>query len=141
MDSYDRWKQLGRPVGYLMECWLAAQSPDPQVKEEYGWAFMEPVDDARDNPERAWEYILFAANDPRFSGHHMGVMAAGALEDLLSHHGPAFIDLVEKEAQTNPRFAWMLGGVWKLQMSDEIWNRVQAVWNRRGWDGTPAEVL
>lgn len=137
MNTYDRWKELGRPIDYLMECWIAAQSPDPLIKEEHIWAFMELTDDACENPERAWECILFAAKDPRFTDNHIGVMAAGPLEDLLSYHGPAFIDRVEQEAKINRRFAWTLGGVWKFQMSDAIWNRVQVVWDRRGWDGIP----
>ena len=139
MNTYQHWKDLGRPTEYLMECWLASQSDDPATREENEWAFMEPADEARDNPEKAWEYILFAARDPRFSDRHVGVMAAGALEDLLSYHGLAFIDRVEHEAKTDNRFAWMLGGVWRFQMSDEIWSRVQAVWDRRGWDGIPTE--
>ena len=140
MNTYQRWKDLGRPTDYLMECWLASQSADPHIKEQNEWAFMEPADEARENPDRAWEYILFAAHDQRFSEHHLGVMAAGALEDLLSYHGPAFIDRVEQMAKTDHRFAWMLGGVWRFEMSDEIWDRVQAVWDRRGWDGIPAEA-
>jgi hypothetical protein len=140
MNTYDRWKEMGRPIDYLMTCWLAAQSSDSQVKEENRWAFMEPVDEARDNPERAWECILFVEQDPRFPNEALGVMAAGALEDLLSYHGPAFIDRVEQQAKTSRRFAWMLGGVWRSTMSDEIWSRVQAVWDRLGWDGNPAEA-
>jgi len=138
MDTYQRWQELGRPIDYLMECWLASQSGDPVIKAENEWAFMEPVDEVHDNPERAWECILLAARDPRFSDHHIGVMAAGALEDLLSHHGMAFIDHIEEECRTNRRFAWMLGGVWGFQMSDEVWSRVQVVWDRRDWDGVPA---
>jgi len=138
MDTYQRWQELGRPIDYLMECWLASQSCDPVIKAENEWAFMEPVDEVRDNPERAWECILFAAGDPRFSDRHIGVMAAGALEDLLSHHGMAFIDRIEEECRTSRRFAWMLGGVWRFQMSDEVWSRVQVVWDRRDWDGVPA---
>ena len=140
MNTYQRWKDLGRPTDYLMECWLASQASDPQVKEQNQWAFMEPAEEARDNPDKAWEYILFAVHDPRFTDCHIGVMAAGALEDLLSYHGSEFIDRVEKKAKTDRRFAWMLGGVWKFQMSDEIWIRVQAIWDRRGWDGIPAEA-
>ena len=28
-------------------------------------------------------------------------------------------------------------GVWQNTMPDEIWARIQAVWDRRGWDGIP----
>ena len=135
MNTYQRWKELGKPVDYLMECWLASQSSDLDTKRENDWAFMEPADEARENPDKAWEYILFAVKDHRFSSANLAVLAAGALEDLLSHHGSTYIDRVEYQARINSRFAWMLGGVWKFQMTDEVWNRVQAVWDRHGWDG------
>jgi hypothetical protein len=57
------------------------------------------------------------------------------VEDLLSQHGPSFIDRVEHEARSNPKFAYLLGGVWRLEITDEVWQRVQKVWDRRGWDG------
>jgi len=62
-------------------------------------------------------------------------LAAGPLEDLLARHGATVIGRVEGEAKSNPAFATVLGGVWQSTMSDEIWERVQAVWDRRGWDG------
>ncbi|MFL6586669.1 MAG: DUF6869 domain-containing protein [Luteimonas sp.] len=140
MNTYQRWKQLGRPIDYLMECWLASQSSDPETKEENNWAVMGPSDEARDNPERAWECLLFAVADNRFSDENLGLLAAGVLEDLLSFHGHDFIERIEHQAKINPKFAWMLGGVWQFQMSDEIWQRVQSIWDRRGWDGIPAEA-
>ncbi len=87
---------------------------------------MEPANEALENPEKTWEYILFATMDPRFSNNHIEIMAAGALEDLLSHHGSAFIDRVERQAKIDKRFAMMLGGVWKFQMSEDISSRVRA---------------
>lgn len=139
MNSYRRYKELGRPVDYLMQCWARGWSSDPVEKAEYGWACMEPVDDARDNPERAWQCILFALDSPQCS-EHFAVLAAGPLEDLLSFHGVAFIDRVETLARRSPQFASLLGGVWQFQMTDEIWHRVRQVWDRRGWDGIPAEA-
>ena len=41
---------------------------------------------------------------------------------------------IEKRRK-DPAFAEVLGGVWKNSMSDAIWDRLQAVWDRRGWDG------
>lgn len=61
------------------------------------------------------------------------------MEDLLSGHGAQFIDRVEAQARSDPQFAMFLGGVWRFQMADEVWARVQAVWDRRGWDGILAE--
>ena len=134
MNSYHRYKELGRSLDYVVECWARGLSTDPIEKEEYDWAFMEPVDDARENPERAWNFILLALTMP-ICEPHLGVLAAGPLEDLLSHHGADYIDRVEAEAKANPKFAHVLGGVWKFQMTDEVWSRVQQVWDRRGWDG------
>jgi hypothetical protein len=49
------------------------------------------------------------------------------------------IERVETEARSNPLFAKLLGGVWQNEMPDHIWRRVQAVWDRRGWDGIPED--
>ena len=55
----------------------------------------------------------------------MAVLAAGPLEELLTVHGPGFIDRVESEADRNPRFNHLPGGVWQNEMEPEIWQRVQ----------------
>jgi hypothetical protein len=66
-------------------------------------------------------------------------LSAGVIEDLLSRNGTEMIPLVEAEARSDPSFAKLLGGVWKNKMTDEVWSRLQAVWDRRGWDGIPEE--
>jgi hypothetical protein len=134
MNTYHRYKELGRPLEYLAECWARGWSSDPAEKEECEWACMEPVDDAREDPERAWQFILLAIETP-VCAPHLGILAAGPLEDLLSHHGAEFIDRIEEEARANPHFAHVLGGVWQFQMTEDVWSRVQGVWNRSGWDG------
>lgn len=88
------------------------------------------------NPEEAWQFILLTLKldgSPRIQE----VLSAGPLEDLLSKHGEAMIGSVENEARSNPSFASLLGGVWQNAMSESVWSRVQAVWNRSGWDGLP----
>ncbi|MCF7222931.1 DUF6869 domain-containing protein [Marilutibacter chinensis] len=135
MDSYDRYLALGRPIDYLMECWARSWSPDPVEKEEYGWAYVELLDGALDDPERVWQCILCALANPVFS-EHFPVLAAGPLEDLLSHHGPDFIDRVEALAGQSSTFASLLGGVWRFEMSDDVWARVQKARDGRGWDDT-----
>jgi hypothetical protein len=47
------------------------------------------------------------------------------------------IQYIEQEAKADPSFARLLGGVWQNAMTDDVWNRLQAVWDRRGWDGNP----
>jgi hypothetical protein len=69
----------------------------------------------------------------------MQYLSAGAVEDLLSRNGTEMIPLVEAEARRDPSLAKLLGGVWKNRMTDEVWSRLQAVWDRRGWDGIPED--
>lgn len=55
----------------------------------------------------------------------LGLVSAGPLEDLLGHHGEAFIDRIEVEAQRDRRVAWLLGGMYQFLMSDEVWGRTR----------------
>jgi hypothetical protein len=56
---------------------------------------------------------------------------------IIALHGEDFTDRVESEARLVPSFAKLLGDVWKNRMSEAILQRVQAVWDRSGWDGVP----
>ena len=109
---------------------------DSVKREEFDWAPSRVIDMAFDDGESLWKLIL-AIHSLDQSRLIQPVFAAGPLEDLLAHHGDRFIDMVESEARRDPSFAKVLGGVWKNQMSDEVWERVQAVWDRRGWDDVP----
>ena len=57
--------------------------------------------------------------------YRLGQIAAGPLEDALSFHGAVLIEWVEKKAQTNEALLKMLGMLYKFQMSDQVWKRVQ----------------
>lgn len=88
----------------------------------------------RDAPDLTWETILLIIHaypeadfysDTRTEAQTVcGLLAAGPVEDLLSFHGPEFIARFEREARSDRRMAWVLGGAWQFQMTDEIWNRV-----------------
>lgn len=122
----------------LAEAWIALEGAEEGSKEhdELFWAFDRVCDLTHGSPEQAWQFILVVlarASDNRI----MEVLAAGPLEDLIVYHGDAVIARVEEEAKRNRIFARLLGGVWKNRMSDSVWARVQAVWDRRGWDGVP----
>lgn len=140
MDSYQKWKELGQPIDFLMDCWLASQSPDAVLAEDNSWAAMWLIGLEDDDPDSAWKCLVLAAEDDRFSNLSLGLLAAGLLEGLLSNRGYEFIDRVEAHALSSQRFAWMLGGVWRAEMSDDVWKRVNLVWNRRGWDGIPLQA-
>jgi hypothetical protein len=130
------------PLPQMLDEWFrwAAWVSDPnrdesKASELIGWNEFDWT--VQDYPEVAWQAILEAMNQPRMEPH-LGTLAAGPLEDLLSLHGERFIDRVEVEARANPRFAWLLGGMYQYKMPENIWARVQSVWDRRGWDGTSA---
>lgn len=127
-------------VAEIAAAWIAFHAngghsaPDA---EPYGWAHVEVDWLERNDPEKLWQVILDIYPQPA-ARPHLGLLATGALEDLLGLHGPAFIDRVESLARTDPSFAHLLGGVWQFTMTDEVWARVQAVRDTSGWDDRAA---
>jgi hypothetical protein len=91
----------------------------------HSWASPELDDLVRDEPERAWRIIL-ALSEQSPDDQFESILAAGPIENLLSKHGPAFIERIEQHASTNQKFNHILGGVWKSDMINDVWNRVQA---------------
>lgn len=123
----------------LVSAWIAmarAEDGTPE-DEENSWAGERVRDWCWENPDQAWKFILdvLAADQ---SDRVIGLLAAGPVEDLLANHPYKMIERVEIAAKEDPRFAYLLGGVWQNRMPDDVWQRVQAVWDRRGWDGIPA---
>jgi len=124
LDEWHRWAD-----------WVSTEPRDETMaSERIGWHEFDWA--VQDYPELAWEAIVAAIDQPRMEAH-LGLLAAGPLEDLLSKHGAAFIDRVEALARANAKFAWVLGGVWQHTMPEPLWLRVQAVRDRRGWDAAP----
>ena len=78
--------------------------------------------------ERLWEFVL-AAYKRDLSDKVIAMLAAGPLEDLLAKCGVDYIDRVEELARKDPRFNYLLGGVWRNSMTDDVWQRVQAIRN------------
>ena len=119
----------------LVETWIRymlkqrADEHDPDF-----WAYCDLDLMINDEPEEAWPVILEILRQNQ-STTILEVLSAGPVEDLLARHGDQFIERVEHEARIDANFATLLGGVWQNTMSDEIYARVQRVWNRSGWDG------
>jgi len=61
-------------------------------------------------PDEAWERILALISEAK--PESLCYVAAGPLEDLLSHHGPTMIERIEALAASDPRFLSCLVGVW-----------------------------
>jgi len=109
-------------VDQLVTKWLSG--------EDYSMA--EAIIYPRADPETAWEAVL------RIMQHHLSdkqraLLAGGPIESLLSWHGKQFIDRIEAEAKRSPDFSHILGGVWKQDMPDEIWRRVESARGGKVW--------
>ena len=76
-----------------------------------------------EEPEVVWQAILQILQLD-LTDDQKALLAAGPLEDLLAQQGAAFIDRIEGEAKLNPRFNYLLGGVWRHEMPQEIWERI-----------------
>jgi hypothetical protein len=126
-------------LAQLADAWirywrLPEESPE---REALFWATEREWELLREDPDSAWFLVLEVLRRDS-SDQIIEVLSAGPLEDLLARHGPYVIARVEAEAKSSPEFASLLGGVWRNTMSQEIWDRVQAVWDRKGWDGNAA---
>jgi hypothetical protein len=125
--------EISRTADAWILYWLERGSA---TRESSQWAFKRYRDLPDSDPDAFWQLILTVHRKDQ-SPAIQEVLSAGPLEDLLARHGQDFIALVELEAAADPSFAHLLGGVWKSGMSDDVWAWVQAVWNRKSWDGIP----
>ena len=76
-------------------------------------------------PEHQWQFILAAM--AHAGDNELGHIAAGPIEHLLGNYGDKYIENIEQQAATDPKFARMLLDVWKYMMSDDVWARVEAI--------------
>jgi hypothetical protein len=81
-------------------------------------------DAVHDAPEVAWAAILQIL-DRELTEEQISILAAGPLGDLLAKHGSKFIERIECEAKKNPHFNYLLGGVRKSEIANDVWERVQ----------------
>ena len=84
------------------------------------------------DPEAVWSAVLRIIQH-NLSEDQISILAAGPVEDLLAWHGEQFIDRIEAEAHRNPVFAHILGGVWRHDMPQAIWQRVEAARGGKVW--------
>ncbi|MGI9107634.1 MAG: DUF6869 domain-containing protein [Pyrinomonadaceae bacterium] len=112
----------------IVDAWIAAEDAEEgaDIHGSKWWAVSQVLDWAlEDQPELLWRFIL-TAYKRELSDKASAVLAAGPLEDLLSKFGPDYIDRVEELVVADDQFNWLLGGVWRLDMTDEVWARVQS---------------
>lgn len=113
----------------IVTAWITAMQAERESpeKETNFWAVSEVFDWALEGDgDRLWPFILEAYKRD-LPDKVIAVLAAGPLEDLLAKRGEDFIDRIEELARKDPKFNDLLGGVWRNTMTDEVWQRVQAV--------------
>ena len=105
--------------------YIEAQSlpKSPDIDDPLWWPIQKFFDLEFDDSESIWVAILLII-EKTSSQKVVGVLAAGPLEDLIEDHGPQWIDRIELEARRNPKFRYLLGGVWQSS-TPEIWARVE----------------
>jgi len=117
--------------------WIRFNTAERNSQEQFdtAWATTKTLDLLLDGQyEDLWSLILVIHSLDQ-SDKIKGMLSAGPVEDLLGQSGERFIGRIEEKAKSDPGFARVLGGVWRNDMSEDVWARVQAVWDRRGWDG------
>lgn len=110
----------------LSAAWLAWHhaAKGSSAKDEHFWAFETMADLCHDDPETCFE-LIEKIRKADGSDWILANLAAGPLEDLLSQHGARFIDRIETLARQDPQMRRLLGGIWRSDIPDAIWHRVQ----------------
>lgn len=117
----------------LVNAWITvaeAEDGSPECEEAF-WAYSKVMKMRYEDPDGLWRFILAAYNKP-MSDKAVSLFAAEPLEELLSRYGENFIDRLEELAEKDDVFNDFLAGVWKNDMPDGVWNRIQAV-RRTEW--------
>ena len=74
--------------------------------------------------DNAWLVIVEIFKNAK-SDLDLANLAAGPLEDLLVKHGVKVIDRIEQYSVVNPKFKELLSGVWKSEIQEDIWRRIE----------------
>ena len=95
------------------------------VHEQCFWAWDE-LQRIRDEEgcDATWSYVVAIVEQG--SDEARGQLGAGIVEDLLRDHGPAIIERVEAAAAASRDFRYCLSHVWRGDMPDDLWARVEA---------------
>ena len=115
--------------GDLVEAYL--RWPDTRADTDF-WAH-EQISELvfRQDGPTLWQTTLRLIEAvPRDRPDLLAVVASGPLEDLLGFAGDAYIDKVEELAVHDGWLARAVSGVWKNQLGDEVWHRVQQIAGR-----------
>jgi hypothetical protein len=108
--------------------WIAMNNAEQGSKnyKEHFWAWEKLDELCRHNPEDAW-LVIDALSKIDSSDKMLANIAAGPLEDVLVWHGDKLINKIEETAKDDSILRKLLGGVWKNEISDNVWNRLKKI--------------
>lgn len=112
----------------LVQTWIKHQHlpKDSKDGDALFWAWQQLTDMCEEDPETAWNVIQEILVTDQ-SNNILASVGAGPFEDLMARHGAQFIDRVERGARSEKAFRRMLGTVWKTQIAEDVWGRIQKI--------------
>jgi hypothetical protein len=123
------------PLPQLAAAWVEISSRSDLARErdrDWGEMFDFQSDLVGNDPLGALDLvkaILEIEDNPNV----LGLLAAGMLEDLIPEEDGPVIDAVVAEAERNPKFRHLLGGVWFYGMSPEVAERIETARGEVAW--------
>ena len=93
--------------------------------KKLSWASDE-IDDAvfDDAPATGWQMIVGLIGAAR-DDDALGWIGAGPLETFVSRHGAAWIDVIERDAESSPRLRQALRSSWRGGTPPDIFRRIK----------------
>jgi hypothetical protein len=113
----------------LISDWIAAEESGKRTSDQdpKWWAVDEVILwHILGNHKALWDFVVRVFERP-MSDRAFGMIAAGPLEDLLGDYGELYIDRIEEMARKNPRFNYLLGGLWRSSSKPDIWSRIEQI--------------
>jgi Family of unknown function (DUF6869) len=145
-ESYRAWSEKTRikseppdfaalPLPELAAAWVEITSrsnPARERDDDWGTMFDFQNDLISNDPLGALDLVkaILAIED---NPNVIGLLAAGMLEDLIPAEDGPVIDAVVAEAARNPKFRYLLGGVWFYGMSPEVTERLMKARGEVAW--------
>jgi len=114
-------------IDELSKEWIGAYTNEENNEEDLHWAVEYVMDlsfkSNKNNYDELWSFIKHTYQQD-ISKKVISILAAGPLEELLSGAGELYIDVIEELARKDPKFNYLLGGVWQSGTPAVVWMRI-----------------
>ncbi|MGH6735440.1 MAG: DUF6869 domain-containing protein [Methyloceanibacter sp.] len=123
------------PPPELASAWVEinARSDLAKERDDHWSALFDFQSDLVSNDPLSALELVKAILEIEDNPNMLGLLAAGMLEDLIPEQDGPVIDAVVTEAERNPRFRRLLGGVWFYSMSPEVTERLEKARGEERW--------